>query len=261
MRHGSFVVAMVFVCPLVAAVAPAPPAAAQESGLGRAQASSPAGRSGVLVSLSALAGTSGFGGIATLSVPLDRVARGPAEAHASLTYLPASPDVARRAVAAAWRVAGLGESDARLDAMAARARWSALLPEARVRVLRHATDTTHTTASDTATSTADTPYYLYDSNSLWLEGRLTWRLDRLVFAEEEPTIERLRLDRQESRTRVAARVVELLARWQRASVDAAQAPPGTADWLDAASRELEAASALEVMTAGWFGRWREEIAR
>lgn len=134
--------------------------------------------------------------------------------HASFAYLPATPDVARQAVSAAWRVAGLGENDSSLDAMAARARWSAVLPEARVRGLRHAMDTTHAKATDQAT--ADTPYHASDSNSLWLEGRLTWHLDRLLFAEEEPAIERLRLDRQEAGMRIAARVVDQLSKWQRA---------------------------------------------
>ncbi len=236
--------AMVLVCPL---------ARADDDDVFRhGRATEPLGHSGVIVSLSALFSRTGFAGIGTLTIPFDRVVKGAAQLHASFAYLPATPDVARQAVSAAWRVAGLGENDSSLDSMASRARWSAVLPEARVRVLRHATDSTHSTTSDTTT---DTPYYAYDSSSLWLEGRLTWHLDRLLFAEEEPTIERLRLDRQEHRARVAARVVEWLSKWQRAHFDVAQAPDGTADRIDAVMREIEAASALDVMTAGWFSRW------
>jgi hypothetical protein len=152
----------------------------------------------------------------------------------------------------------LGENDSSLDSMASRARWSAILPEARVRVLRHVSDSARSTSSETSN---DTPYSLYDSNSLWLEGRLTWRLDRLLFAEEEPTIERLRLERQEHRTRLAAKVVEQVSKWQRARLDTAQSADGTADRLDSVLREIEAASALDVMTAGWFGRWQREEER
>jgi hypothetical protein len=212
----------------------------------------PRGHTGVILSLSALVGPFGYGGIGTLTVPFDRVARGPAEAHRSFSYLPATADVARQAVSAAWKVAGLGENDASLDAMASRARWSAVLPETRVRILRHATDTQHT-----YDASSDTPYYGYDSSSLWLEGRLTWHLDRLVFAEEEPMIERLRIDRQEARIRVAARVVEQISKWQHAHVEVAQAADDL-DRVDAMMREIEAQSALDVMTAGWFSRWQEQ---
>ena len=47
-----------------------------------------------------------------------------------------TPSVARRAVTAAWRTAGVGVDDARVDSMIARARSSAALPEARLRAMR-----------------------------------------------------------------------------------------------------------------------------
>jgi len=50
--------------------------------------------------------------------------------------LPITRDVARRAVSAAWRAAALGADDARIDAMVSRARWSAALPETRLRAMR-----------------------------------------------------------------------------------------------------------------------------
>lgn len=242
---------------LLAVVLVCPRARADDETFRRGHAMEPRGHTDVILSLSALVGPMGGGGLAALTVPFDRVVKGAAQLHAS-SYLPATPDVARQAVSAAWRVAGLGENDSSLDSMASRARWSAILPEARVRVLRHTTDSSHSTTSDTST---DTPYYLYDSNSLWLEGRLTWHLDRLLFAEEEPTIERLRLERQEHRTRLAAKVVEQISKWQRARLDVAQSAEGTADRLDAVLREIEAASALDVMTAGWFSRWQREEER
>jgi hypothetical protein len=222
----------------------------------RRRAEEPRGHTSVILSLSALVSPNGLAGIGMVTIPFDRVVKGAAQMHASFAYLPATPDVARMAVTAAWRVSGLGTNDASLDAMASRARWSAVLPEARLRILRHATDSTHATTTDSTTT--DTPYYAYDSNSLWIEGRVTWHLDRLLFAEEEPTIERLRLDRQEQRMRIAAKVVEQISKWQRAHFDSAQSPDGSLDKVDALMREMEAASALDVMTAGWFSRWQLE---
>ena len=58
------------------------------------------------------------------------------EAARTPPRIPVTPVVARRAVAAAWRAAGLGTDDGRLDAMVARARWSTLLPETRLRAMR-----------------------------------------------------------------------------------------------------------------------------
>lgn len=213
-------------------------------------------RSELLLSLAALALPGGFGAFATLSVPLERIAA-PGKV-ASYTYSPsapigiAGPDAARDAVAAAWRVAGLAHGESALDSMAARARWSALLPEARVRVLKRATDATHVTGADPETGT-----WYGSGDALLVEGRLTWRLDRLVFADEEPSIERIRLERAEARMRVAARTLDLLSKWQRAMVDVSGASPGTADHTDALLRGVEAACALDVLTDGWFSRWRE----
>lgn len=250
--------ALVWVCPLMTFPPLLTVARADESEvLRRGRAMEPLGHTGVLLSLSALVSPNGLAGMGTVTIPFDRVARGVAQTRllVQASYLPATPDVARQAVTEAWRVAGLGSNDASLDAMAARARWSAVLPEVRLRVLRHVTDTTHTTGSDPATT--DTPYYSYDSNSSWVEGRMTWRLDRLLFAEEEPTIERLRLDRQEQRMRMAAKVIEQVSKWQRAHFDATQSPDGSLDKVDALMREMESSSALDVMTAGWFTRWQE----
>lgn len=216
-------------------------------------------RTEVLLSLAALASPGGFGALATLSVPLERVAAPGKVASYTVSAPPlalVTPEAARDAVAAAWRAAGLGAGDG-LDSMAARARWSALLPEARVRVLKHMSDTTHSTstASDPETGT-----FYASGDALLFEGRLTWRLDRLLFADEEPSIERLRLERAEARAKLAARVTEQLSRWQRALVDAGASAPGTADHTDALLRGVEAATALDVMTDGWFSRTRGRAA-
>jgi hypothetical protein len=92
--------------------------------------------------------------------------------------------------------------------------------------------------------------------STWLEARVAWRLDRLLFADEETTVERLRLERQEARLRVATKALEHLARWQRAQVEARLAPPGTLEAADALLRAVDAEGALDVLTGGWFAAWR-----
>ena len=85
-----------------------------------------------------------------------------------------SPTLAHDCVAAAYRSAGLGVDDARVDAMIARERASALLPETRVRAMRLWNDADHTTTLGTTDSTN---YYDAVAANLVLEVRLTWRLD------------------------------------------------------------------------------------
>jgi len=158
--------------------------------------------------------------------------------------------VARRAVAAAWRASGLGVDDARIDSMVTRARASAALPEARFRAMRVILDGSHAGVIPDDTSTYDTA-----GADMWLEGRLTWRLDRLLYADDEPTLERVRLERQDARTRVAGKVLDALFQWQRAWVSLHVATPGTREATDATMRLIEAEAGLDVMTGGWFGVW------
>jgi hypothetical protein len=161
-----------------------------------------------------------------------------------------TPSVARRAVAAAWRTSGLGVDDARIDSMVSRARASAALPEARFRAMRVVLDGSHAGVIPDDTSTYDTA-----GADMWLEGRLTWRLDRLLYADDEPTLERVRLERQDARTRVAGKVLDALFQWQRAWVSVHVVTPGTRESTDATMRLIEAEAGLEVMTGGWFGAW------
>lgn len=222
------------------------------------------------------------GGVVVLGLPFGRVARGgrrmtspPAPAlHAELASagaplavvrtsaaastgaqpfdLTLTPRLARACVVAAWRAAGLGVDESRLEGIAARARWSALLPEARLRALRSddsrlSLDTT--TASDTSR--------LRDSAgaNVGLEARLTWRFDRLIYAGDEPAFERIRLEHRDARARIGARVLDALFHWQRAALDLRSVPPsedGTRDEADVALRVMEAEAALDVLTNGWF---------
>ncbi len=160
-----------------------------------------------------------------------------------------TPTLARDAVKAAWRNAHVAE-DGRFTGLAARARASALLPEVRFRVMRMMRDGPG--ATDTTTST---PYSLYYADRTVVEGRVLFRLDRLVFADEEVAIERLRADAVIERERIAHRVLEELGKWQRAQLDLTLSPADSAERVEAALRQIEAESALDVLTGGWFSHF------
>jgi len=175
-------------------------------------------------------------------VPPEQVPQPPA-------VLPLAPTLARESVAAAWRASGLGTDEERVDSLVARSRASALLPDARIRAMRLLTDSTRTTALAT---TDGTNYYDALGANLALELRLTWRLDRLVFAGEEPTLERVRLERQAARAHLATRTLEVLFAWQRARVTLRKAVAGSDEQIDAELRMGEAEATLDVLTGGWF---------
>ena len=110
-------------------------------------------------------------------------------------------------------------------------------------------DASHAT---TLATTYDTSYYDAIGANLVLEVRLTWRLDRLLYAGDEPTLERVRLERQDARARVAARTLEALFAWQRATAAEDSAAAATPEKTEAELRAAEAAATLDVLTGGWF---------
>jgi hypothetical protein len=157
--------------------------------------------------------------------------------------------VARACVAAAWRAQRL-DDDGRLDAIVSRARASGLLPEARLRALRGLDE------SASLNTTSDEQRYTGGTGAnLALEARLTWRLDRLLYIDDEPTFERIRLERHDTRWRIASRVLDVLFRWQRARSELERATLGTQEEVEAEIRATEAAATLDVLTNGWFGAW------
>jgi hypothetical protein len=162
-------------------------------------------------------------------------------------------------VAAALRNSGLGTDDERIDALVARARASAWLPETRMRAMRLWTDADHTT---TLASTDTANFYDAVGANLVLELRLTWRLDRLVFAGDEPTLERVRLERVDARSRLATRTLEALFAWERARVEEGRVPAGSNERIEAMVHAAEAQATLDVLTGGWFTEElsREEVA-
>lgn len=230
-------------------------------------------------------GAAGFGAMLLMGVPLDRLAmraigEGTAPDPPSLkpdrkppdpppaTKLPpapasalppplrvpvvVTPEAAREAVSAALKRAHLAEPDARLDGMATRARSAAALPELRLRALRTVDQgqTLSPTEYDPLRTTATAVV------SYWMEARATWRLDRLVFADEEVAIERMRHDRAEARTKLTAHVLKLLFEWQRALALADNPAASPEENLTARLKALEAEAEIDLITDGWLTRWK-----
>lgn len=232
-----------------------------------------------------LSGRDDVGGFLVLGLALDRIATGPVHSLSDPARTPrmpplapslpapvpafppaASPAVpavtpppkvvdlvppafARDCVSAALQASGLGVDDARIDALVSRARASALLPETRMRAMRLWDDADHTTTVAT-TDTAN--FYDAVGANLVLELRLTWRLDRLLYAGDEGTLERVRLERLDARTRLATHTLEVLFTWERATLEARQATAGSPEEASARLRASEAQATLDVMTSGWF---------
>jgi hypothetical protein len=213
-------------------------------------------------------GRNDYGGMVVVGLAFDRIAAGPShvigdparlplpaqmEAETTPTHKaeaqPVPPKLARGCVAAALRASGLGVDDSRLDALVTRARESAWFPEARMRAMRLWSDADHVTTL----STTDTPNF-YDAvgANLVLELRLTWRLDRLLYSGEESAMERVRLERQDARARLATHVLEVLFAWQRAVIAEIEAIAGTREETEARLRIAETEATLDVLTAGWF---------
>lgn len=160
--------------------------------------------------------------------------------------LPAiAPAEARACVTAALRAHGLDHDEA-VDRLATRARTSAALPEVRLRAAR---------ATDAALRFSPTQYdpYRYTTDEgagHRLEATLAFRLNRLIFANEEVALERVRLQRMAARQKLVTRVLRVLFAWQNAVALQRDPtlPPEKA--TAAALRALEAETELEVLTAG-----------
>jgi hypothetical protein len=164
---------------------------------------------------------------------------------APIVTSPLPPNAVRSLVAAAWKAAGVDRDDALSD-LAARARASALAPEVRLRAYRSIDAGARLyRAEDTADKATVT-----DGTQNVFEARLSWRLDRLVFADEEVAIERIRLERTELKQRIAGKIVELAIRWQRARRAANDPELLPAERDEAAIVAVECLLGLEALTGG-----------
>ena len=165
-----------------------------------------------------------------------------------------TPAAARAAVDAALKRAKLVDPDARFDALASRARNAAGLPELRLRVMRTVDDG----LTLSPVSYDPTRVVAVDAVRFWLEARATWKLDRLRFAEEEIALERMRHDRADAQTRLTKEVLKLLFDWQRALAAADNPTLSPEDHLSAQLKAIEAEAELDLLTDGWFARWRAQ---
>jgi hypothetical protein len=126
-------------------------------------------------------------------------------------------------------------------------------------VLRAARSTDQTLRlSPTATDAAVYDYTQTGGADLLLEARATWTLDRLVFADEELGVERLRLDHARSEAQLVDRIVALVFDWERARQVLATPDAEPEARLKAELDELQAEATLDVLTDGWFSA---ELAR
>jgi hypothetical protein len=166
------------------------------------------------------------------------------------TWLKLSRDTVRQALS----IAGASEEAERLDSLAARARSSAVLPDLRLRAAR---------SDDQALRLAPTVndpnrYTVADGTDFLLEASATWHLSRLVFANEEVAVSRIRLEREKARALLVERVLQRLLAWRRALTLLLDPATPPAQVVKAELELVDAVTALEVMTGGAFGdRLRE----
>jgi hypothetical protein len=156
--------------------------------------------------------------------------------------------LARDAVAAAERAHGLATRERALDGAAARARTSAALPELRLRAARSRDEALR------LTPTTEDPYRfsLAGGTGTLLEAQATFRLNRLVFADEEVPLERVRLERERMNERLEARVTAAVVAWHRA-LSRERGALDAEERGRAALARVDAEIALDVLTDGWFG--------
>jgi hypothetical protein len=175
----------------------------------------------------------------------------------SFQQLRALSDFSRRASAAALAVVQTAAERRRLDALSSRARYSALLPELRLRALRN---------SDQALRwipTTDDPYRITqaDGTGLILEASATFRLDRLLFAHEELQVERLRLEAGADRLKLEARVLQAVLGLFRARSLACADGGNDPERASHTLKVLELFAELDGLTAGWFSSQAPSLGR
>ena len=158
------------------------------------------------------------------------------------------PRFVRRVVLAAHRAGRRPQALARLSSLASRSRTSGALPEVSLRAERSVDESLR------LAPTINDPYRYTQAGGVRtvVGGKLTWRLNRLVFASDELAVERLRLERARLDARRVKRVIAELFRWQRARNQERSADLPVEDRAAAALAALEAELTLDVLTGGWF---------
>jgi hypothetical protein len=158
--------------------------------------------------------------------------------------------LARAVVAEALRVQGSAIELSRLDGMAARSRAAASLPEVRL-----GAGTSQDESLRQNPTQAEPGRFTRDGGrDLWLEARLTWRLDGAIFASDEIAIMRLRAQQREDAARLSRDVLEALIDWQRARLVLASETALPEEREVGTLRQFGAVARLDVLTDGWFSR-------
>ncbi|MGC4092470.1 MAG: hypothetical protein QM756_32255 [Polyangiaceae bacterium] len=140
--------------------------------------------------------------------------------------------------------------DDRLQSLSSRMHGAALLPELMLRGARSTSETLR--LAPTGGSVYD--YTQSGGAGLIVEARATWKLDRLVFADEELHVERLRMQREHVREQVVTLLLKQLFAWQRARARLL-AEPDTLSDAERAELEAEldgAHAALDLLCDGAF---------
>jgi hypothetical protein len=159
-----------------------------------------------------------------------------------------SPEFLSQLTDAALLAQGCDEAWSRLESLGTRNRVSALLPEVSLRAGRER----DTALRLTPTEADPFRYAQSDASNTLLEGRLAWRLGRLLFSSEDLGIERLRLARARERQRVVERTLAMLFSWIRAQAELAVPHRRTSRIRAARWQAAQASMRLDAMTAGWF---------
>jgi hypothetical protein len=195
-----------------------------------------------------------FAGVAAASAavrPGGLAADLPADDAVAALYI--SPAQTRSLAEAALRGAGLARSaDGRLDGLASRARSSAVLPELRLRGVQ-----SNDRALRLSYTEAD-PYRTQASggSALLFEARATWRLDRLLYADDEIAVERLRGDLREQRQRLVLKVVEAVGAWQKAQLTLFDPEASPRERAAALGHASAASVLLDALCGGAWSRLR-----
>jgi hypothetical protein len=217
-------------------------------------------------------GRQDYAGFLLLDVPLERFARPrvpllPAPAQLGMLSEEPAPEAPprrstpvrpralparslRRLLRAALETSGQQSIEQRLESLSARMRAAAVLPELTLRAARSTNEQLRLSPNGT---------YVYDYTQtggagLIFEARATWKLDHLVFADEELHVERLRMQRDRVRERVVELLLKHLHAWQRARSRLLATSEALGD-EERASVEAEldsAEAALDVLTDGAF---------
>jgi hypothetical protein len=140
--------------------------------------------------------------------------------------------------------------DAVLSSLATRSRTRALLPELRLRAGRG------TDQSLRYSPTTDDPdrWLVSGAADYNYEAQASWTFDRLIFADDEVAIERLRQQGARARGERGLKALKLLFAWQRAWV---RLRVGDLDPDQAWAAELDVLQAraeLDVLSGGWFSK-------